>query len=218
MVEHVYRRASDARLVDLAIVATDDDRIAEVVAGFGGIAVMTSADHATGSDRLAEVAAALESDLIVNVQGDEPLLSSDAIDLAVDALKIDTNDPVSTLRRQIADPEDFHNPAVVKVVIDRAGYALYFSRAPIPFVRPGHEPPDFWRHIGLYVYRRDFLLRVAQLPPTPAERAEGLEQLRMLEYGFRIRTVETTTDAIGVDTPDDLERVRRLLQATTTPT
>lgn len=218
MVEHVYRRASDARLVDLAIVATDDERIAEVVAGFGGIAVMTSADHATGSDRLAEVAAALESDLIVNVQGDEPLLSSDAIDLAVDALKIDTNDPVSTLRRQIADPEDFHNPAVVKVVIDRAGYALYFSRAPIPFVRPGHEPPDFWRHIGLYVYRRDFLLRVAQLPPTPAERAEGLEQLRMLEYGFRIRTVETTTDAIGVDTPDDLERVRRLLQATTTPT
>ena len=218
MVEHVYRRASDARLVDLAIVATDDERIAQVVAGFGGIAVMTSADHATGSDRLAEVAAALESDLIVNVQGDEPLLSSEAIDLAVDALKTDTADPVSTLRRQINDPEDFDNPAVVKVVIDRAGYALYFSRAGIPFVRPGHEPPDFWRHIGLYVYRRDFLLRVSQLPSTPAERAEGLEQLRILEYGFRIRTVETTSDAIGVDTPDDLERVRRLLQTTTTQT
>ena len=218
MVEHVYRRASDARLVDVAIVATDDERIAQVVADFGGIAVMTRADHATGSDRLAEVAAALESDLIVNVQGDEPLLSSEAIDLAVDALKTDPSDPVSTLRRQIADPSDLDNPAVVKVVIDRVGYALYFSRSPIPFVRPGHAPPDFWRHIGLYAYRRDFLLRVSQLPSTPAERAEGLEQLRILEYGFRVRTVETTSDAIGVDTPDDLERVRRLLQTTTTQT
>jgi 3-deoxy-manno-octulosonate cytidylyltransferase (CMP-KDO synthetase) len=216
MVEHVYRRASDARLVDLAIVATDDERIAQVVADFGGIAVMTRDDHATGSDRLAEVAASLESDLIVNVQGDEPLLSSDAIDLAVDVLNTDTADPVSTLRRQITDAEDLDNPAVVKVAIDRAGYALYFSRAPIPYVRSGHEPPDSWRHIGLYVYRRDFLLRMSQLPSTPLERAEGLEQLRILEYGFRIRTVETTSDAIGVDTPDDLERVRRVLQATTT--
>jgi 3-deoxy-manno-octulosonate cytidylyltransferase (CMP-KDO synthetase) len=215
MVEHVYRRASDARLVDLAIVATDDERIAQVVADFGGIAVMTRADHATGSDRLAEVAAALESDLVVNLQGDEPLLSSEAIDLAVDALKTDASDPVSTLRRQITEPEDLDNPAVVKVVVDRAGYALYFSRATIPFVRPGHDAPDFWRHIGLYVYRRDFLVRMSQLPSTPVERAEGLEQLRILEYGFRIRTVETTSDAIGVDTPDDLERVRRVLQATT---
>jgi 3-deoxy-manno-octulosonate cytidylyltransferase (CMP-KDO synthetase) len=218
MVEHVYRRASNARLVDLAIVATDDDRIAEVVAEFGGIAVMTRADHATGSDRLAEVAAALDSDLIVNVQGDEPLLSSEAIDLAVDALKTDSTDPVSTLRRQISDPEDLENPAVVKVVIDRAGYALYFSRAPIPYTRTGHDAPDPWRHIGLYVYRRDFLLRMSQLPSTPLERAEGLEQLRILEYGFRIRTVETTSDAIGVDTPDDLERVRRVLQTTTSQT
>ena len=218
MIEHVYRRAAEARTVDLAIVATDDDRIAQAVADFGGIAVMTRADHATGSDRLAEVAAALESELIVNVQGDEPLLSPDAIDLAVDALNDATSDPMSTLRRLISDPEDLDNPAVVKVVVDRDGYALYFSRAAIPYVRPGQDSPQCWRHIGLYVYRRDFLLRLASLPPTPLERAEGLEQLRVLDHGFRIRTAETTSDAIGVDTPDDLERVRRLLQAATTQT
>jgi 3-deoxy-manno-octulosonate cytidylyltransferase (CMP-KDO synthetase) len=179
---------------------------------------MTRDDHRTGSDRLAEVAASLESEVIVNVQGDEPLLSPEAIDLAVNALNDIPIDLVSTLRRRIGDPEDLDNPAVVKVVVDRAGYALYFSRAPIPYVRPGEDPPECWRHIGLYAYRREFLLRMAGLPPTPLERAEGLEQLRILDHGFRIRTVETTSDAIGVDTPDDLERVRRLLQATATQT
>jgi 3-deoxy-manno-octulosonate cytidylyltransferase (CMP-KDO synthetase) len=213
MIEHVYRRASDARLVDVAIVATDDDRIAQVVAGFGGIAVMTRSDHETGSDRLAEVAAALESDLIVNVQADEPLLSSEAIDAAVEALADGSSDQVSTLRRQIIDADDVENPAVVKLTIDRAGYALYFCLAPIPFVRTGHDLPVMWRHLGLYVYRRPFLLQMAALAPTPLERAERLEQLRILEHGFRIRTVETTVDTIGVDTPDDLERVRRLLQS-----
>ena len=214
MIEHVYQRASDARLVDVAIVATDDERIAQAVADFGGIAVMTSADHETGSDRLAEVAAALESSVIVNVQGDEPLLAPEAIDAAVEALISSSADPVSTLRRQITDANDLDNPAVVKVAIDLSGYALYFSRASIPFVRDGRDTPVAWRHIGLYVYQREFLLRMAGLPPTPLERAEGLEQLRILEHGFRIRTVETTVDTIGVDTPDDLERVRRLLQAT----
>jgi 3-deoxy-manno-octulosonate cytidylyltransferase (CMP-KDO synthetase) len=216
MIEHVYRRATEAQLVDVAIVATDDERIAQAVADFGGIAVMTRAEHETGSDRLAEVAAALDSAIVVNVQGDEPLLAPDAIDAAVETLIGTPQDPVSTLRRRVSDPADVDNPAVVKVAIDQQGYALYFSRAPVPFVRPGHEPPVRWRHIGLYVYQREFLLRLAGLPPTPLERAEGLEQLRVLEHGFRIRTVETSVDTIGVDTPDDLERVRRLLQAAQT--
>ena len=213
MVEHVYRRTVDARRVDAVIVATDDERVASVVDEFGGVAVMTSASHATGTDRLAEVAAALSSELIVNVQGDEPLITPEAIDEAVAPMLHHERDVMSTLRRRIEDETDLTNPAVVKLVVDRDGYALLFSRAPIPFVRPGHPMPISWRHLGLYVYRREFLLRLATLEQTPLELAEGLEQLRVLEHGYRIRTVETTVDTVGVDTPEDLERVRRLVEA-----
>ncbi len=212
MVEHVVRRAAEARSVDVVLVATDDERIAEAVSRFGGTAVMTRATHETGSDRLAEVAAELESDLIVNVQGDEPMISPDAIDIAVGLLLERPDDLIGTLRRRIDDPADLHNPSVVKVVIDREGYALYFSRQPMPFVRAGRPAPVFWRHLGLYVYRRRALAALASLPQTPLELAEGLEQLRALEHGYRIRTAETTADAIGVDTPEDLERVRRLVE------
>ena len=208
MIEHVCRRAAQARRVDAVLVATDDERIARAVASFDGLAVMTDPAHATGTDRLAEVAAALTSEIIVNVQGDEPLMSPDVIDAAVAPLIAHPDDGVSTLRRRIDDPQDLANPSVVKLVVDAEGYALYFSRAAIPFVRPGEAPPVRWRHLGLYAYRRDVLLTLARLPQTPLERAEGLEQLRALEHGYRIRTVETTADTIGVDTPEDLERVR----------
>jgi 3-deoxy-manno-octulosonate cytidylyltransferase (CMP-KDO synthetase) len=187
--------------------------VAAAVDGFGGVAVMTSAAHATGTDRLAEVAAELEGDVVVNVQGDEPLISPDAIDAAIGILDDRPSDKMATLRRRIDDPADLLDPGVVKLVVDHDGYALYFSRAPIPFVRPGHPAPTPWRHMGLYVYRRDFLRKVATLSPTPLEQAEGLEQLRVIEHGFRIATVETTVDTIGVDTAEDLERVRRHVEA-----
>lgn len=213
MIEHVWRRASDARRVDAVLVATDDERVAATVDAFGGDAVMTSAAHATGTDRLAEVAAELQCDVVVNVQGDEPLIAPQAIDAAVGVLEDRPTDAMATLRRRIENPADFQDPSVVKLAVDGQGYALYFSRAAIPFVRPGHSSPIAWRHMGLYVYRREFLQKVATLPPTPLEQAEGLEQLRVLEHGFRIATVETTVDTIGVDTPEDLERVRRFVAA-----
>ena len=217
MIEHVYRRAAAATTVSRVIVATDDRRIADAVAAFGGDAVMTSPSHQSGTDRLAEVAATLDCDLVVNVQGDEPLLAPETIDAAVAPFTSATAsaDPatleMSTLRRRILDPAERQNPNVTKVVVDRDGFALYFSRAPIPFTRAGQPEATAWAHIGLYVYRRETLLRIAALPQSALERAEALEQLRALEHGIRIRAIETTHDTIGVDTREDLERVRALL-------
>lgn len=215
MVQHVWERTTEARRVDAVLVATDDERIASVVDAFGGTAVMTRADHATGTDRLAEVAAALAGDLIVNVQGDEPMITPEAIDAAIGPLLDRPDVQVGTLRRRIEDASDLDNPNVVKIVVDRDGYALYFSRAPLPHTRPGNPVPVAWRHLGLYVYRREFLMRLATLPQQPLERAESLEQLRVLEHGFRIATVETSADSFGVDTPEDLERVRRFMTVDT---
>jgi 3-deoxy-manno-octulosonate cytidylyltransferase (CMP-KDO synthetase) len=214
MIEHVYRRAAAAVSVSRVIVATDDQRILEAVERFGGEAVLTSPSHQSGTDRLAEVAATLECDLVVNVQGDEPLLSPDTIDAAVAPFEADSSLEMSTLRRRITDPSELQNPNVTKVVVDQDGFAMYFSRAPIPFTREGQPRVRAWAHIGLYVYRRATLLRLAKLPQTAMERAEALEQLRALEYGIRIKAVETTHDTIGVDTPEDLERVRALLTHT----
>jgi 3-deoxy-manno-octulosonate cytidylyltransferase (CMP-KDO synthetase) len=211
MIEHVYRRAAAAAAVSRVIVATDDVRILEAVRRFGGEAVMTKASHQSGTDRLAEVAASLDCDIIVNVQGDEPLLAPETIDAAVAPLAADPALEMSTLRRRIADAAELQNPNVTKVVVDQEGFAMYFSRAPIPFTRPGQPSVDAWAHIGLYVYRRACLLRVAALPQTALERAEALEQLRALEHGIRIKAIETAHDTIGVDTPEDLERVRTLL-------
>lgn len=214
MIEHVYRRAAAAQLVTRVIVATDDARIASAVRGFGGEAVMTSPAHQSGTDRLAEVVASLSCDLVVNVQGDEPLLEPAMIDAAITPFAADPTLMMSTLRRRIQDTAELRNPNVTKVVVDRDGFALYFSRAPIPYTRAGQPEPPAWCHVGLYVYRRECLIRLSQYPQTPLERGEALEQLRALEYGIRIKAVETTYDTIGVDTPDDLERVRRLLAAT----
>jgi 3-deoxy-manno-octulosonate cytidylyltransferase (CMP-KDO synthetase) len=250
MIEHVYRRALSAASVSRVIVATDDRRIADAVDRFGGEARMTSPSHESGTDRLAEVAATLDCDLIVNVQGDEPLLASETIDAAVNAFAEAPKDgsgiiearahrtfteatvggstyaegtpggtPVlemSTLRRRITDAAELHNPNVTKVVVDADGFAMYFSRAPIPFTRPGQPPAVAWAHIGMYVYRRATLLRLASLPPTAMERAEALEQLRALEHGIRIKAVKTAYQTIGVDTPEDLERVRALVAQTVT--
>jgi 3-deoxy-manno-octulosonate cytidylyltransferase (CMP-KDO synthetase) len=218
MIEHVYRRASDASRVDAVVVATDDQRIADAVTSFGGLAVMTSAAHPTGTDRLAEVAANLSSDIIINVQGDEPLIDAGAIDACVQALLDHPDDVMSTLRRKL-DDHDADNPAVVKVVVDKNDNALYFSRSPIPFQRDpsggvgNHSAlrTQRWAHIGLYGYRRAFLLKLARLAPTPLEQSESLEQLRVLEHGYGIRCVETRSFSVGVDTPDDLARVREIL-------
>jgi 3-deoxy-manno-octulosonate cytidylyltransferase (CMP-KDO synthetase) len=216
MIEHVYRRAAAASSVTRVIVATDDRRILDTVHGFGGEAVMTAVSHQSGTDRLAEVAATLDCDVIVNVQGDEPLLAPDTIDAAVAPFSGNPSLEMSTLRRRITDPSELANPNVTKVVVDQDGFAMYFSRAPIPFTRPGQPAATAWAHIGLYVYRRACLLRVAALPQTAMERAEALEQLRALEHGIRIKAVETTHETIGVDTREDLERARTLLASLAT--
>ena len=214
MIEHVYRRAAECRTVHAVIVATDDQRVADAVHAFGGQVRMTRADHSTGTERLAEVAMSLACELVVNVQGDEPLIDPRMIDQAVAPFAADPGLPMSTLRRAIDDPAELASPHVVKVVVDCRDRALYFSRAAIP----GRRDADVsvtagaFKHIGLYVYRRDFLLTLAGLPPTPLERVELLEQLRALEHGYRVVAVETEFDSIGVDTPDDLKRVRAILE------
>jgi 3-deoxy-manno-octulosonate cytidylyltransferase (CMP-KDO synthetase) len=216
MIEHVYARAAAAHNVDAVIVATDDTRIADVVTKFGGHVRMTRATHATGTDRIAEVAEGLDCDLIVNLQGDEPLIDPAAIDAAIEPFRSDPKLKMTSLYQRFHPSEDARDPHVVKVVVDRRGFALYFSRAPIPYVRDGNTnggPSASYKHIGLYVQRREFLLHVAALEPTSLERREALEQLRVLENGFAIRMIETEHDSIGVDTPEDLERVRRLLTA-----
>ncbi len=219
MVQHVYRQVAAAELVDRVVVATDDQRILECVQGFGGEAMLTRADHPTGTDRLAEVAGALDSNLIVNVQGDEPLIQPQMIDQAIRPLLDHHDIEMGTLAARLTCPEDFLNPHVVKVVRDLAGYALYFSRAPIPWPRDlkkeelAEQLPHLlvWRHIGLYVYRRTLLLDYPRWPETPLEQLERLEQLRALERGVRLYVAETEWDSHGVDTPADLERVEKLM-------
>lgn len=216
MIEHVYRRVAASPLVSEVIVATDDLRIATRVNEFGGKVRLTKATHETGTDRLAEVAASLECDIVVNVQGDEPLIDPGAIREAVAPFETDPAVLMTTLFRRIHDPGELTNPNVVKVVVDRGGFALYFSRAAIPYLRdPRGGWPPLYRHVGLYAYRRSALLVLAALEPTPLERAESLEQLRALEHGIRIKAVETQFDSLDVNTAADLEQVRRLLGAPT---
>jgi 3-deoxy-manno-octulosonate cytidylyltransferase (CMP-KDO synthetase) len=213
MIEHVYRRASEARGVSVVLVATDDERIARAVAAFGGRVVMTRSNHLTGTDRLAEVAEQLDSDLVINVQGDEPLVAPEMIEQAIAPFAGDPTLQMTSLRSPIRSIDDLLDPNVVKVVVDHADFALYFSRAPIPWVRDAAagQPLEAWRHVGLYGYRRTFLLRFAALPPTRLETLERLEQLRALEHGIRIKVVPTRFNAVGVDTPADLARVEALM-------
>jgi 3-deoxy-manno-octulosonate cytidylyltransferase (CMP-KDO synthetase) len=211
MLQHVYERASQARYLTKVIVATDDQRIYETARSFGAPVQMTRADHLSGTDRVAEVASADRADVIVNIQGDEPLIDPEAIDAAALSMLDDDDLAMSTLKKRIEDPEEISNSNVVKVVTDLKGDAIYFSRCPIPSVRDGSVV--HYKHIGLYVYRREFLLSYSDLPVGPLERAERLEQLRALENGYRIRVVETEYDSLGVDTPEDLERVSKLFEA-----
>jgi 3-deoxy-manno-octulosonate cytidylyltransferase (CMP-KDO synthetase) len=215
MLEHVYERVSMARYLSSVIVATDDERIFAEARRFGAQVRMTRSDHLSGTDRVAEVASAHpQAALIVNVQGDEPLIDPAAIDAAILPMLDDPDTPMGTLAQRIEDPGEITDPNVVKVVSSHTGLALYFSRSPIPHIRADERGAVvFFKHIGLYVYQRDFLLNYSALPVGPLEKAERLEQLRALENGHAIRVVETEYESLGVDTPADLERVSRLFEA-----
>ena len=215
MLQHVWERASQARYLTNVTIATDDDRIRAEAESFHARVMMTRADHPSGTDRVAEVASASNADIIVNIQGDEPLIDPSAIDTAILGLMEDDDIPMGTLKKRIERPEEITNPNVVRVVTDISGNAIYFSRAAIPYVRADGEAPVCFKHIGLYVYRREFLLRYSDLPVGPLEQAERLEQLRALENGFKIRVVETEYESLGVDTPEDWEKVSQLFGALT---
>lgn len=215
MLQHVWERASQARYLTELVVATDDERIREAAESFKARVKMTRSDHATGTDRVAEIASASNAQIIVNIQGDEPLIDPAAIDAAVLGLIQDDVDPapMGTLKKRIENEAEIADPNVVKVVTDHAGNAIYFSRSPIPYVREtAGESTAYFKHVGLYIYRRDFLLEYSDLPIGPLERAERLEQLRAIENGFKIRVVETEYESLGVDTPEDWERVAALFE------
>ena len=235
MIQRVYEQAAKAARASAVVVATDDDRIMAAVARFGGQAAMTSPSAGSGTDRVAEVARARSEAIIVNVQGDEPLIQPDMIDQVIAYLEQHQAVPMASLMTRLDRAEDLANPNAVKVVTDRDGFALYFSRSPIPYVRTDHGGSRLqdtsrmpqaagnaqdaagnlqlaaYKHLGLYGYQRHFLLRFPHLDPTPLELAEQLEQLRALEHGYRIKLLETAHETIGVDTPDDLKRVEPLL-------
>jgi 3-deoxy-manno-octulosonate cytidylyltransferase (CMP-KDO synthetase) len=236
MVQHVYERAQRSRYLSDLLIATDDDRIVAGVRQFGGRVRMTRADHASGTDRLAEIAGSEQATLYVNIQGDEPLIDPEAIDAAILSVLGDEAVSMGTLKKRIVDPTEVVNTNVVKVITNLLGDAIYFSRCPIPYERDSGGGPNearttgrprragadarraansslFFKHIGLYVYRRDFLVHYPDLTIGPLEEAERLEQLRALENGYRIRVVETEYESLGVDVPEDLERVNQLFSA-----
>ena len=213
MLQHVYERASLARYLTSTIVATDDERVCEAARSFGARVRMTRADHPSGTDRAAEVASAESAELVVNIQADEPLVDPAAIDAAILPLAHDAQILMGTLKKRIEDPREISDPHVVKVVTGHDGIALYFSRCPVPYAPDQAAPPVYYKHVGLYVYRRDFLLGYPTLRVGPLEQAERLEQLRALENGYPIRVVETEYESLGVDTPEDLERVSRFFEA-----
>jgi 3-deoxy-manno-octulosonate cytidylyltransferase (CMP-KDO synthetase) len=224
MIQHVYESTVKARGLDRVLVATDDRRVQEAVRGFGGEAMMTSKTHASGTDRLAEVARKIKADWFVNVQGDLPFIQPATIARAVRPMQLNRSIPMGTVATSIFDEAEWRNPNIVKVLTDRKGFALYFSRSPIPYIRnraidvDGNKPVRgstrrLWgrRHIGLYVYRRDFLMKFARLRPTALEQIESLEQLRALAYGHRIFVTAVDERSIEVDTPEDLARAENYL-------
>ncbi len=219
LIQWVYERARRSARAALVRVATDDERILRAVRAFGGEAVMTSADHPSGTDRIAEAVRDLEADVVINVQGDEPLMDPLLIDALADALAGDAAWDMATAAAPITGPGDLRNPAVVKVVWGAGHRALYFSREPIPHLRGASDDAAVlaarlhWRHIGIYAYRRAFLARLVAAPPAPLEEAEKLEQLRALHLGARIRVLETARAGLGVDTPDDVPRAEAALRA-----
>lgn len=213
MIQHVFDRVRRARSITRVLVATDDEKVLRAVQQFGGEAVLTRSDHRSGTERLAEVAVRHPADIYVNIQADEPLIEPTAIDSAVESLAAQEDALIATLRTRIRTPEDLLSPGVIKVVVDFDENALYFSRAPIPWVRESEDNAraTHWKHLGIYLYRRSALLDYPALPPGELETLERLEQLRWLENGYKIRVFETTHDSIGVDTPEDLARVEKIL-------
>jgi len=218
LIQHVYERARKAKQLDDLWIATDEPRVQRVASSFGAKVVMTSPAHASGTDRVAEVVRKTKAKQVVNIQADEPLVAPAMVDLLVETLKGEPKEVgMATLcrpLRRLVDQKDLANPHVVKVVMDLKGYAIYFSRSAIPFHRipSSFRSPRYFKHLGFYAYRREFLLRLTAMEPTPLELSEGLEQLRALENGEKIRVVVSPFDTIGVDTYEDLERVRRILE------
>jgi len=211
VIQHVYEGAAQAKGVDEAVVATDDQRIAAAVKAFGGEAIMTPSALPSGTHRVAAVARDATCDVVINIQGDEPLMEPAMIDDVANALLAEPHVPMATLCRRLDSSEDIANPNIVKVVRDQQGFALYFSRAPIPFHRG--EMAAYWKHLGIYGYQKAALLQFIELSPTPLEQAEQLEQLRAMEHGLRIHVIETTHDTIAVDAPEDLKKVEERLVA-----
>lgn len=210
LIRLVYERAGESRLKDRIIVATDDERIAEAVSSFGAEAVMTSASCRSGTDRVFEATKEMEADIIINLQGDEPFIRPDMADLLFSVMEKEDLD-MATLCCPIANDKEYHDPNTVKVVLDRHGFALYFSRSPIPYLRNSSNRPLLYKHIGIYAFKRDFLVRFVAMPKSRLEEMESLEQLRVLENGFRIKVLTTHYDGFGIDTLADLERARLVL-------
>ncbi|MDH4227998.1 MAG: 3-deoxy-manno-octulosonate cytidylyltransferase [Deltaproteobacteria bacterium] len=211
MVEWVYEGVSKAKTPDSVFVATDDERIKKAVEAFGGKVVMTSPDCKTGTERVAEAAAKMDADIVVNAQGDEPLIDGSVIDACVAPFKTDKSLLLSTPVVKLTDPHEIQNPNVVKAIADKDGFAIYFSRSPIPYVFPGAPLPLYYKHIGVYAYKRDFLFKMSSMAQTPLEISERLEQLRVLENGYKIKLVETSYNPISVDTQEDLDKVRSMV-------
>ena len=231
MIQHVWERAKESRVLDDIIIATDSEEVIKVAQGFGAKAVYTSKDQPSGTDRLTEVVNPIDVEVVVNIQGDEPLIHHTMIDSLANTLLEDKSTPMATIVKKITEKHELMNPNVVKVVVDKDGYALYFSRSPIPYVRKTDEqhsvldihawfsthPFDggaecYRKHIGIYAYTKDFLFIYTNLPKSKLEEAEKLEQLRVIENGYKIKTIETEFDTIGVDTPEDLKKVEEILK------
>ena len=211
MIQWVYENTASCDLVDLTVVATDNEEIISAVNGFGGKAVLTSSGHETGTDRIAEAAQDIDAELIINVQGDEPVLPAGAIADAVLPLIKDSNIPMGTLKTKILKSDEISDTNIVKVITDINDFAIYFSRSAIPFDRDKNNEVDFYRHIGLYVYRKDFLFEIPKMDDSLLEKAEKLEQLRILENGYSIKVKETKYHPVGVDVPDDILKVEKLM-------
>ncbi len=214
MLQHVWERASQARYLTNLVIATDDERIRAAAEDFSAKVLITRPDHLSGTDRVAEAASASNAQIVVNIQGDEPMIDPAAIDAAVLGILDQEEAPMVTLKTRIFRASDAADPNIVKVVAGADGNALYFSRSAIPFAREPDAKTAYFKHLGLYVYRREFLLAYPDLPVGPLERAERLEQLRALENGFKIRVVETDCDSLGVDTPEDWERLSAIFEKT----
>lgn len=214
MIQHVWERVKESRLLDEVLIACDDERVFQAAQAFGAKAVLTSPDHPSGTDRVAEAVKNCPAKIVINIQGDEPLIRHQVIDDLAEALIEDETCRMATVIKAIETQEELENPNVVKVVIDREKNAIYFSRLPIPYDREKAGTGDirYYKHMGIYAYRKDFLMALTQMPKSLLERAEQLEQLRALEAGVRIKTILTDMETIGVDTPEDLARVEGLLQ------